>query len=95
MAKRWEIELTTAFTELLDAWEKEDSSGMVARYPETKNRHPRTLMHADAFDLESLVDECESVLEDLTELLDEPGLQAHLALQAELADEYERREGDD
>jgi hypothetical protein len=75
VARHWGVELTRDFYELIEVWQHEDGKGMLARYPETKDGKAKTLMYADGFDLASLVDDRELVLDELTDLLDEPGSQ--------------------
>jgi|SRR5580693_5040836 hypothetical protein len=68
VAKRSQVTLGPLFIQLIEAWEQDDAKGMKARYPLTMGGQEQELPNSDAFDLRSLVDECESALDELSEL---------------------------
>jgi hypothetical protein len=75
VAKLSRVTLGPLFVQLIDAWEKDDPIGTKVRYPLTKRGEEQELQNSDAFDLGSLVEECESALEDLSELKADLGFQ--------------------
>jgi hypothetical protein len=85
LAVHWKVTLSPELKELLVVWHEEDHMGMVARYPVDRDNKTKELQNTEAFDLKALVDECEGVLQELSEF--GPSLQ--LEFEPRLRGEFE------
>jgi hypothetical protein len=63
--------------DLVTHWDKDDPQGMKARYPVTMDGTPETLLNGDSFELKAFVEDHESALDELTDLLADLDYEQH------------------